>query len=494
MSPAWPIIWPMLVAAVLLAIKNLPRLRQFVTVVGGLVHAGLGIALFAEVQATGPMTLQLGGWKAPYGITLSADHLAAGFVFLTTLIGLAANLTSHGSSDSRRLEFGYQPLMFALLAGCCGAFLTGDLFNLYVWFEVILMSSFIMLALGGEPAKIRASLRYVILNLISSFIFLAGLGLLYGAIGTLNMADIAVQLRGLEPNLASAIGLMFVVAFLIKAAAFPFFGWLPGSYPVPPTAVLTLFGGLLTKVGVYAVARLLWLSFGPRFSELQTPILVFAGATIIIAGMAALVQTDLRRLLSYLLICHIGSMLLGLSLESREVVGAAVAYTWQHMLVMASLFLVAGMIRRATGTYDLRQMGGLGQSRPLYPWMLAIPLFALAGLPPFSGFWPKAAMVRGMLEMDSVLAVVLLLASSGLTLIAVGRLWANLVWRPAAESREEDAELGGRGPRSWWTTVPVAGLLAVLVWLSLWPQPLLTWSERAGHDLTQARLGGARQP
>lgn len=236
--------------------------QRYMSVVGELMAVGLSAALFSKVQQSGTLVMQAGGWAAPYGISFVADSFAAMLLLVTSLVGLGVSLFAAGSMLNNRLRFGFYPIYHFLLAGISGAFLAGDIFNLYVWFEVMIISSFVLLTLGGERAQIEGAVKYFTLNFLASIIFLTALAVLYGLTGTLNMADISLKLAAIEQrSLVDICAFILLVAFGIKSAVFPLYFWLPASYHTPPVAVTAIFGGLLTKVGVYAIIRVISLMF-----------------------------------------------------------------------------------------------------------------------------------------------------------------------------------------------------------------------------------------
>ncbi len=319
-----PILIPFATAIASLFVRRWILAQRILGVAGAAGLLGAALALLRMVEGEGIQAVQIGNWPAPYGITLVADLFGAIMVTLAGLMGFAVAVYSLASMDAQREKFGYYPLLHIMLMGVCGAFLTGDLFNLYVWFEVLLISSFVLMALGGKRAQIEGALKYVTLNLISSALFLAGIGILYGKIGTLNMADLAYKLS-LEPQseLISSSAMLFLIAFGIKAAIFPLFFWLPDSYHTPPVAVSAIFAGLLTKVGVYAMIRAFTLFFVHDVSFTHTLILVLAGLTMVTGVLGAVAQNEIRRLLSFDMISQIGYIMMGLGLfTSRTLAGA----------------------------------------------------------------------------------------------------------------------------------------------------------------------------
>jgi multicomponent Na+:H+ antiporter subunit D len=442
----------------------------------------------------GILTLQAGGWPAPFGITLVADLLGAIMVVLTALMGLAVLLYSAAPAglDARREAYGYYPLVHVLLLGLCGAFLTGDLFNLYVWFEVLLIASFVLLTLGGERRQLEGGLKYVALNLASSALFLAAVGLLYGQTGTLNLADLARTLPEVRPTgLVTTVATLFLVAFGIKAACFPLFFWLPAAYHTPPPAVSALFAGLLTKVGVYALLRTFTLLFVQDVPYTHTVLLVVAGLTMVVGVLGALVQTSLRRTLSFLLVGHIGFPLMGLALFTPIALAGAIFYVVEDIVVLTALFLVAGLVRQVAGTERLAGLGGLYAARPGVAALYLLPALSLAGIPPLSGFFAKLGLLRAGLEAGQYGIVAAALVASLLTLIVVSRIWADVFWRPAACT--SSAPPGETTPR---LLAPVAALVALVVVLGLAAEPVFALAARAAGQLLdrpayiRAVLGG----
>ncbi len=306
-----PLIIPLLTAVVALLAYWSPTIQRWLSVCGAAALLGAAVGLLGSVWDGGIQVGQMGDWPAPYGITLVADLFSAIMVMLTGVIALAVVFYGMLSIDPAREHFGFHPLFHFLLMGVCGAFLTGDLFNLYVWFEVMLMASFVLLALGEERPQIQGAIKYVTLNLVSTIIFLTAVGLLYGDIGTLNMADLAQKFSTLDgpytSGVVTTLSMLFLVAFGIKAAAFPLFFWLPASYHTPPVAVTALFSGLLTKVGAYALIRLFTLVFIHDISFTHTLILFIAGATMVTGVLGAVAQYDVRRLLSFHIVSQIGA-------------------------------------------------------------------------------------------------------------------------------------------------------------------------------------------
>jgi multicomponent Na+:H+ antiporter subunit D len=363
--------------------------------------------------------------------------------------------------------------------GVCGAFLTGDLFNLYVWFEVMLVSSFILMSLGGTKVQMSASIHYVTLNLLASALFLAGTGILYGMVGTLNMADVAVRMRELSDTPAPYILMaLFMVAFGIKAAAFPLFFWLPASYHTPPIAVTTLFSALLTKVGVYAILRMTTLVFAAQADAVRPLLLAVAGLTMVTGVLGAIAQGEMRRLLAFHIVSQIGYLLMGAALGTPLALAGTVFFFVHVIAAKSALFMVTGIVRSLRKTSDLSALGGLKAS-PLLAGLFLVPALALAGLPPLSGFWAKFAMVKAGLDAGSVPIVIVALAVSLLTLYSMTKIWTEAFWKPAPEGIGQDA-LGA--PRAAMI-VPALALAAVTLILGVGAEPFFALSLRAAEQL-----------
>jgi multicomponent Na+:H+ antiporter subunit D len=475
-----PILLPLLTAALALLAWRRRVAQRLLGVTGAAASLVVALALLVEVDRRGIQALQVGGWPAPFGITLVADLFSAIMIVLTALIGLAVAVYSLASMDAGREAFGYYPLLHLLLMGVSGAFLTGDIFNLYVAFEVMLMASFVLLALGGERAQLEGAIKYVTLNLVSSALFLIAVGLLYGTVGSLNMADLAGRLRGdVSPGLLTALAMLFLVAFGIKAAVFPLFFWLPASYHTPPVAVSAVFAGLLTKVGVYALIRVFTLLFVQDVGFTHGLILVVAGLTMVTGVLGAVAQSEFRRILSFHIVSQIGYMVMGLGLYTPLALAGSVFYIVHHIIVKTNLFLVAGIVHRLRGTYELKPLGGLYRDHLGLAALFLIPALSLAGMPPLSGFLAKLSLVRAGLEAQSYAIVVVALAVGLLTLVSMTKIWAEAFWK-AAPLPAGSAPASGQPPA---LLLPVIALAAITVALGLVGAPIFALSTRAAAQL-----------
>jgi multicomponent Na+:H+ antiporter subunit D len=490
-----PIVIPLATAAITLIAWRSYRMQRVVPVAGGLALLAAGAALLWAVAARGILVLQLGNWPAPFGVTLVADLFSALMVAVTGLMGASIAIYSLAAIDETREHFGYHPLLHALLAAVSGAFLTGDLFNLYVWFEVLLMASFVLLALGGDRPQIEGAMKYVTLNLVASAFFLAAVGILYGAVGSLNMADVAVKLESSgQPGVTTAVAMLFLVAFGIKSGVFPLFFWLPASYHTPPVVVSALFAGLLTKVGVYALIRVFTLLFVHDVAYTHTIILVIAGLTMVTGVLGAVAQNDFRRILSFHIVSQIGYMVMGLGIFTRLALAGSVFYIIHHIIVKTNLFLVCGVVDRLRGTLYLPPLGGFYQSRPLLAGLFLVPALSLAGMPPFSGFFAKLALLHAGFEAERYVIVAVALAVGLLTLVSMMKIWSEAFWKPRPPGMSVIDEPAAGRLRLMLGPMLVLATLTVLIGLGA--GPLLDLSIRAADQLLdrgayiEAVLGG----
>jgi multicomponent Na+:H+ antiporter subunit D len=472
-----PIVAPLSGAAVCLLLRTRAKWQFAVASVAVAALTASSIALLHVNWNSGPLAAQSAGWPAPFGISLISDLLTALMLTVTAIVAVAVLLYSRNGLDARRKYAGFYPLFLVLLAGVCGAFLTGDLFNLYVWFEVMLISSFVLLTLGGDRAQLQGALKYVTLNLLSSALFLAAAGLLYGAAGTLNLADLAMKAR--DPAIMaemSPVAVLLLGAFSIKAAVFPLFFWLPASYHTPPVPISALFAGLLTKVGVYSMIRVFSLVFAHDTGFTHAIILGASGLTMLTGVLGAVHQTEIRRILSFHIVSQIGYMIMGLGIFTVAALAGSVFYVVHHILVKTNLFLVAGLIRRAGGSFQLEELGGLYQRRLALAALFLIPALSLAGVPPLSGFFAKLALVQAGLDAGQYAIVAVSLIAGLLTLLSMMKIWNEAFWKEAPATPQVERS----GPALWGPSVLLG---ACTVGIGLAAGPVMAVSLRAAEEL-----------
>jgi multicomponent Na+:H+ antiporter subunit D len=377
----------------------------------------------------GTLSIQAGNWEAPFGITFVADTFAATLVLLTAIAGVAVSSFSAGSVIPARLKFGFFPIFHFLLLGLNGAFLTGDIFNLYVWFEIIIITSFVLLTIGGEKAQLEGAVKYFTLNILASIVFLTAIAVLYGLTGSLNMADLASKVAAVENRtLVQVNALLFLVGFGIKSALFPLYFWLPASYHTPPSAVSAIFGGLLTKVGVYALIRVFTLIFEVD-PFLQNVLLAVAVLTLFSGAVGAIVQNNIRKIFSYLVICHIGYMIAGLGMMTEMAIAGAIFYLIHDIMVKTNLFMMSGVIYKIKANHNIRKLGDFYADHPKLSLLFAIPLFSLVGIPPLSGFWPKLSLISEGWFTENFIVIGAIIFASFITLVVIIKLWGEVFWK-----------------------------------------------------------------
>ncbi|MBI3225769.1 MAG: Na+/H+ antiporter subunit D [Mycolicibacterium cosmeticum] len=507
-----PVLIPTIAAAVTLFAGRTPRLQQLVAL-GSLtaVVAVCGTLLYL-VDRDGTAAVQVGGWgqsepgMGPLGITLVADRLSTLMLVVSAIVLLAVVFYAIGQGirdgDERQPVSIFLPTYLILSAGVCTAFLAGDLFNLFVGFEVLLSASFVLLTIGGSADRVRAGIAYVMVSMVSSLVFLIGMAMVYAAAGTLNMAELAVRLDDVPSGTRTALFAVLLVAFGIKAAVFPLSAWLPESYPTAPAPVTAVFAGLLTKVGVYAIIRAHSLLFPG--GALDNVLLVAALLTMVVGILGALAQNDIKRLLSFTLVSHIGYMVFGIALSNQLGMSGAIYYVAHHIVVQTTLFLVVGLIERQAGASTLQRLGGLAAASPLLAFVFVIPALNLGGIPPFSGFIGKVALLEAGGAAGSPLAWVLVggsVVTSLLTLYAVTRVWTKAFWRARADAPEgnlaaatpmaliddaDDIEFVDRddvGRMPVGMLIPTGALIAVGLVLTVAAGPIFAYSERAAAQV-----------
>lgn len=452
---------------------------QRTLIVGGSVlQACLAAWLLVQTSSRGMIAVSMGLWEAPFGIVLVSDTTAALLVMVTAILGLVAVPQELAMIPTSQIRRGHAVFRFLLLSGVCGAFLTGDLFNLYVWFEVLLMASFVLLGLGPSKVRAEGATKYVVLNLLSSVSFLGGIGLLYAAYGTLNMAQLHHLASQSHPSpLATAGTIALFSAFAVKAGLFPLFAWLPSSYHLPEPPIAALFAGLLTKVGVYALVRMGTL-LAPGHEWIPTTFAVAAACTMSLAVLGAVAQTHMRRILSWHIPSQIGYMAMGLAMGTRAALTATVFYVVHHILVKTGLFLAAGSLRLRRNSEDLSEGGGLWKSSPVAALAFLGCALSLAGMPPFSGFWAKIGIVREGLSLESWLLVSVALGTSVLTLYSMVKIWNEGFWKePHTPLPAPSARLAAA------VDAPVVALAVATLVLGLFPGPLWSLAMVAGEQL-----------
>lgn len=511
LAPA-AVILPLMTAGLDFVFYRRPNVQRVVSLAAVVTVLVLEIGLLAASWSSGPVSVSLGGWGAPLGIVLVVDRLASLMLVVSSTVSLAVLVyatgqgLADGDDDSPISVF--HPTYLVLLAGVSNAFLAGDLFNLYVGFEILLTASYVLLTMSGSAPRIRAGVTYTVVSVVSSMLFLIAIGMVYAAVGTVNMADVAAKIPDLPEGTQTQLHLLLLVAFGIKAAVFPLSLWLPDSYPTAPAPVTAVFAGLLTKVGVYAIIRTETLLFpGNPVSDLLTWVAIL---TLVVGILGALTQTDIKRTLSFILISHIGYMIWGIALDTEAGLMAVVFYVAHHIVIQTSLFMVVGLLERRGGTANMDRLAGLAKIAPVLAVLYFIPAMNLGGIPPFSGFLGKVALLdasvqKGGWEAYTMAGVGVFV--SLLTLMVLARVWNRVFWRrpedaefpdPILLAQTRDGDYGvltsgqtasGAYSEKDVTLLPrtmvgsTAALVAVGVALTVFAGPIFDFSGAAAHSL-----------
>lgn len=495
---ALPVLLPLLGAASTLTLNRRPRAQRVVssTVMLGVVVTSAVLLRLAD--RSGPMVLWVAGWPAPLGIALVADRLATLLLLVSSAVTLVVLVFSMAADQAERKRETpvsiFHPSLLVLSAGVSNAFLAGDLFNLFVGFEMLLFASYVLITLGGTAQRVRAGSTYVVVSLLSSTLFLITIATIYAAAGTVNLAQLAGRLAALPPDVAHILQLLLLTVFAIKAAVFPMSAWLPDSYPTAPAPVTAVFAGLLTKVGVYAIIRTQTVLFAD--SPLTRLLLWAALATMIVGILGAIAQSEIKRMLSFTLTSHVGYMIFGIGLASVGGYAGAIFYTVHHITIQTTLFLVTGLVELRGGSTSLNKLGGLAALSPVLGVLFFVPAMNLAGIPPLSGFVGKLGLLEAAAQRGGFLGYLLIggaVLTSLLTLYALAKVWNRAFWRRRSEETDElelvvGEELGPqdepqprRMPRR---LVATTGALVVLgVGLSVIAGPLYGLAQRSATDI-----------
>lgn len=480
-SVGWLVVWPVLVpilgAALAAVAWGNGRAQAMIGVFGLGVQLLASIALFTYVWTDGVVAMSMGGWQAPFGIALAADTFGAGLTMVGSLVGLIVAIHSIGTTDAAHRRAGFFPLLLALMAGVAGAFLTSDIFNLYVWFEVTLISSFGLIVLGGRREQVDGAVKYAFLNLIATTLLLIAIGLLYGLTGTLNMADLSSKVALLpRDSTLEILALLFLVSLGMKSALFPLYFWLPAAYHTPLPTVSAIFAALLTKVGVYSLVRVFALVFPDSGDMARDAMIWVAVATMVLGALGALAESDIRRFVSFTVVSGVGVMVGGLAIGTELALLGTTFYFVHSIIISAAMFIAAGMISAAGKATRIEELAGLYKRAPYLAVAFLIVGLSLAGVPPFAGFWPKVYLVQAGHEAGSALLVAGILVSGFLTLVAVGRAFALIFWR-VGEDEDPVPEAGALVKGS------LGALAAMTIVIGLYSAPVVEMASRSADAL-----------
>ena len=472
-----PVLLPLLTGLALLVVSRPSRTRRGVVAGSALLQLVVALALVVHLRDGGWLVMMSGGWAAPHGIAITADLLAALMVSLSAFTSLACLLYGYfelPASEEHPLRL---PLVQFLLTGINLAFLTGDLFNLFVAFEVMLVASYALLTLEADNWDIKQAFPYIAVNLTGSTLFLCAAGLAYSLFGTLNLAHIAERATALEgdPRLV-ALALLLLGIFALKAGLFPLYLWLPGSYPVLPTPLAALFAGLLTKVGIFVILRLVATVLPPGLDQVHRVLAVLAAVTMVLGVLGAISRNFLRGILSFHILSQVGFMVLAIGLFTPLSIAAAILYLVHHIVVKSSLFLVGGVVSVLNRSDDLDRTGNLWNAAPGLAMLFLLQALSLAGLPPLSGFWGKYLIVVAGFGLHQWLLAGVALMAGLLTLFSMLKIWIAGFWRQDDHVPVAVGDARWR-PRSW----VIGGMTLVSLSLGLGVEGLFRLARQASE-------------
>lgn len=417
-----PMLLPFLCALILVFIKNNNQTSKILSITTMIVSTLISLALLIYVVNHKPITLDFGGWKAPFGIQFLGDSLSLLMVTVSSFVVTLIMAYGFGRGEKRVNLFHLPTFILLLTVGVIGSFLTSDLFNLYVMFEIMLLASFVLVTLGQSVEQLRAAIIYVVLNIIGSWLFLLGIGMLYKTVGTLNFSHIASRLNHMESNQTiTIISLVFLVAFSSKAALVIFM-WLPKAYAVLNTELAALFAALMTKVGAYALIRFFTLLFD-HHPGITHPLLVFMSCiTMIIGAFGVIAYKDIKKIAAYQVILSIGFIILGLGSHTHAGVNGAIFYLSNDIIVKTLLFFIIGSLVYISGFRNYKYLSGLAKREPFFGVAFIVMVFAIGGVPPFSGFPGKVLIFQGAIQNGNYIGLALMILTSLLAMYSLFRV------------------------------------------------------------------------
>jgi len=436
-----PMIIPLLTGILLVFLRPYVKIQRAFSLVSIVATVAVSVYILNLIQADGILRLDFGGWLPPYGISFVADSFSMLLVLTTAIVTGILLIYAFSSIGRAHENMFFYPFVFFLIAGVNGSFLTGDLFNLFVCFEVMLLSSYVLITLGGRKVQLVESIKYITINVLSSWFFLVGIAYLYGTVGTLNMAHLSVRIAEVgQGPLLTVISIVFLIVFSLKSGLLLYF-WLPGSYSAPPTVVAALFGALLTKVGIYAMFRVFTLIFYHEPGVTHLMIGIMAGITMIGGSIGAIAYNDIRKIVSYNVVIAVGFILVGLAVSTEVAIQGSIYYLIHDMIIKALLFLIAGTMIYLTGTARIENMSGLIRNYPLLGWLFFITMLSLAGIPPLSGFIGKVYVGQGAIEAGAFVLLTIAFLSSIFVLYSLLRIFLNCFWGETIINEDDDVPL-----------------------------------------------------
>ncbi|GIO41323.1 Na+/H+ antiporter subunit D [Paenibacillus apis] len=477
-----PVVIPLLIGMVLIIFHTNIHLQRVLSLIALLATAAVSGLLINQIRLDGIQTLQLGGWEAPYGISFVGDMFSALLLLVTSIVAICCLIYAFPTIGRKQQKLYFYPLFLFLITGVNGSFLTGDLFNLYVFFELFLVASYVLITLGGEKRQLRESLKYIFTNIISSSFFLMGVAYLYSITGTLNLAHLSLRIAEAgQDGMITTVAFLFLIVFALKAGLLLFF-WLPGSYSAPPTAIAAIFAALLTKVGIYAIFRMFTLIFyhEPQITHLFIGIL--AAVTMILGGIGAVGFWDLKKILTYNVIISVGFIIAGLVSSTTAGISGAIYYLLHDMIIKALIFLIGGTVVHLTGTSNLKEISGLIRRHPQLGWMFFIAALSMVGIPPLSGFLGKVFITQGTFEAGYFWLGGIGLVASLFILFSMMKLFMNAFWGEMLLSEEE--EVG----TTKGLLVPILLLTVVSLALGIGAEGIAGYVTQAAEELLNPSL------
>ena len=478
---------PLLASIVNMFLWRKPNLQRLFGGFSVIAHLVVSVLLLRSTIDSGMIVLNVGGWLHGYGIMLAVDYLSAGMIALTSFVSALSWFYSSQWFKSKEVGSLFNVVFFTLQLGIIGAFMAADLFNLYVWFEVMLVSSFVLLTLGGERFQLEGAIKYVAINVFSSTIFLAGIGMIYGLTGTVNMAAAGLALDGFaNQTLPMVASVFFLVSFGIKAAIFPLFFWLPASYHTPPIGISSFLIALMTKVGVYTLIRFFTIIFPIDGTMLKPVFIILSGLTMVVGVFGAATQNDFRKILSFHIVSQIGYMLMGLAIGTPLAIAGALFFILHNVLVKTNLFFISGLVGQVTGAYSLNKLGGIFAQFPIIALVFAVSAFSLTGVPPLTGFWGKFMLAKaGFVSGDWIIVVVSLMVSM-ITLFSMTKIWNQVFWKPLPSEtvlkQTTNAEAYKAHKPMFWVIAVLS--IAILV-VSFLPGSFVEFTEKAANVVVE---------
>lgn len=479
--PMLPVLIPMLTGIIMMFTRKKVMLHRWLSMVSSLLMLVASLGLFLRIRESGMLVFCAGGWSAPFGIVFAMDLFSAIMVILSAVLSFTGLLFSFRTIDRECESHDYYLLWQFLMMGINGTFITGDIFNMFVFFEIMLMASYVILVIGSSKEQLRETFKYLLINILSSTVFLIALGVLYAMIGSMNMADIAYKLSILpQAGYISLLAMVFLGVFATKAAMFPFYIWLPQVHTVAASAVSSIFSGLLIKVGVYAMMRVYTLMFIGQPELTHSCLAVLAVITMLLGGIGAVGQSNFKRILAYSSISQVGYMIAGIGLFSVSSIAASIFYIFHHGITKGCLFLTAGITEKITHTKDLNKMGGLLSSYPLLGWTFFIMAMSMAGVPPLSGFFGKFTIGSAAAGQHNYWMLAFSLAAGFLTLFYMTKIFIRAFWGTAPQEYKPYA-----GFNYIQSMAPCLILMAVSILLGIFAEPAMQICQEAASQMME---------